>query len=102
MVLKATANDRRHLALCRDEFRGPRSGLCQSGGISNNNTSNISLLNSIHCYSMEGGAIKIMNENWVASIERLRNTAFTSQPASSAQKADSVEMIVGALSPSGL
>ncbi|GFV93637.1 uncharacterized protein TNCV_1989491 [Trichonephila clavipes] len=23
MVLKATANDRRHLALCLDEFRGP-------------------------------------------------------------------------------
>ncbi|GFW65860.1 uncharacterized protein TNCV_586861 [Trichonephila clavipes] len=23
MVLKATANDRRHLALCHDEFRGP-------------------------------------------------------------------------------
>ncbi|GFU79348.1 uncharacterized protein TNCV_2138711 [Trichonephila clavipes] len=30
MVLKATANDRRHLALCLDEFRGPRSGLCRS------------------------------------------------------------------------
>ncbi|GFU52184.1 uncharacterized protein TNCV_4186341 [Trichonephila clavipes] len=23
MVLKATSNDRRHLALCHDEFRGP-------------------------------------------------------------------------------
>ncbi|GFY10129.1 cullin-4A [Trichonephila clavipes] len=23
MVLRATANDRRHLALCHDEFRGP-------------------------------------------------------------------------------
>ncbi|GFX62852.1 hypothetical protein TNCV_3351781 [Trichonephila clavipes] len=31
LVLKATANDRRHLALCHDKFRGPRSG-----GISNN------------------------------------------------------------------
>ncbi|GFU94628.1 uncharacterized protein TNCV_293471 [Trichonephila clavipes] len=30
MVLKSTANDRRHLALCPDEFRGPRSGLCRS------------------------------------------------------------------------
>ncbi|GFW94566.1 uncharacterized protein TNCV_4246071 [Trichonephila clavipes] len=30
MVLKATANDRRHLALCHEEFRGPRSGLCRS------------------------------------------------------------------------
>ncbi|GFX81019.1 uncharacterized protein TNCV_1910121 [Trichonephila clavipes] len=30
MVLKAMANDRRHLALCPDEFRGPRSGLCHS------------------------------------------------------------------------
>ncbi|GFW09769.1 uncharacterized protein TNCV_868311 [Trichonephila clavipes] len=28
MVLKTTANNRRHLALCHDEFRGPRSGLC--------------------------------------------------------------------------
>ncbi|GFU22964.1 uncharacterized protein TNCV_3946431 [Trichonephila clavipes] len=37
MVLKATANDRRHLALCHDEFRGPRSGLCRSGSISSNN-----------------------------------------------------------------
>ncbi|GFV83043.1 hypothetical protein TNCV_1180571 [Trichonephila clavipes] len=31
MVLKATANDKRHLALCHDEYRGPRSGLCRSG-----------------------------------------------------------------------
>ncbi|GFT30386.1 hypothetical protein TNCV_2376821 [Trichonephila clavipes] len=30
MALKATANDRRHLALCHEEFRGPRSGLCRS------------------------------------------------------------------------
>ncbi|GFV49846.1 uncharacterized protein TNCV_1391281 [Trichonephila clavipes] len=26
MVLKAMTNDRRHLALCHDAFRGPRSG----------------------------------------------------------------------------
>ncbi|GFW42651.1 uncharacterized protein TNCV_257121 [Trichonephila clavipes] len=38
VVLKATTNDRRHLALCNDEFRGPRSGLCRSGGISINIT----------------------------------------------------------------
>ncbi|GFV99436.1 uncharacterized protein TNCV_1514061 [Trichonephila clavipes] len=31
MVLKATANDRRHLALCHDEFRWHRSGHCRSG-----------------------------------------------------------------------
>ncbi|GFW49502.1 uncharacterized protein TNCV_2842831 [Trichonephila clavipes] len=37
MVLKTTANDRRHLALCHDEFRRPRSGLCRSGGIGKNN-----------------------------------------------------------------
>ncbi|GFS54103.1 hypothetical protein TNCV_2526701 [Trichonephila clavipes] len=37
MGLKARANDRRHLALCHDEFCGPRSGLCRSGCISNNN-----------------------------------------------------------------
>ncbi|GFS94907.1 uncharacterized protein TNCV_4457451 [Trichonephila clavipes] len=30
MVIKATANDRRHLALCYDEFRWPRSSLCRS------------------------------------------------------------------------
>ncbi|GFW99769.1 uncharacterized protein TNCV_3419981 [Trichonephila clavipes] len=34
--LKATPYDRRHLAPCHDEFRGPRSGLCRLGGISNN------------------------------------------------------------------
>ncbi|GFW59047.1 hypothetical protein TNCV_2831531 [Trichonephila clavipes] len=38
---KATANDRRHLALCHDEFPGHRSGLCRSGGISNNNNRDI-------------------------------------------------------------
>ncbi|GFV26478.1 uncharacterized protein TNCV_3361311 [Trichonephila clavipes] len=37
MVLRATANDRRHLSLCHDEFCGPRAHLCRSGGISNNN-----------------------------------------------------------------
>ncbi|GFX68527.1 hypothetical protein TNCV_2432341 [Trichonephila clavipes] len=36
--VSAKANDRRHLALCHDEFRGPRSGLCRSGGIDNNKT----------------------------------------------------------------
>ncbi|GFU37626.1 uncharacterized protein TNCV_4275241 [Trichonephila clavipes] len=39
-VLKATTNDRRHLALCHDEFRGSRSGLCRLGGISNNTKTN--------------------------------------------------------------
>ncbi|GFT41451.1 uncharacterized protein TNCV_3942181 [Trichonephila clavipes] len=37
MVRKATTNDRRHSALCHDKFRGPRSGLCRSRGIRNNN-----------------------------------------------------------------
>ncbi|GFY08823.1 histone-lysine N-methyltransferase SETMAR [Trichonephila clavipes] len=32
MVFKATANDMHHLVLCHDEFRGPRFGLCRSGG----------------------------------------------------------------------
>ncbi|GFW71224.1 transposable element Tcb2 transposase [Trichonephila clavipes] len=36
LMPNATANERRYLALCHDEFRGPRSGLCRSGGISNN------------------------------------------------------------------
>ncbi|GFW25601.1 hypothetical protein TNCV_1308621 [Trichonephila clavipes] len=31
MMYKATANNRRHLALRNNEFRGPRSGLCRSG-----------------------------------------------------------------------
>ncbi|GFU30112.1 uncharacterized protein TNCV_4862421 [Trichonephila clavipes] len=33
IVLKATANDRRHLTLCHDEFHGPRSGLCNNNNI---------------------------------------------------------------------
>ncbi|GFV99399.1 uncharacterized protein TNCV_1513691 [Trichonephila clavipes] len=33
MMLKATVNDRLHLALCHDEFRGPRSGLCRPFGL---------------------------------------------------------------------
>ncbi|GFW28308.1 transposable element Tcb1 transposase [Trichonephila clavipes] len=33
MVLKAKANERRQLALCHDEFCGPRSGLCRSDGL---------------------------------------------------------------------
>ncbi|GFS59413.1 uncharacterized protein TNCV_3725521 [Trichonephila clavipes] len=37
IVLKSTDNEMRHLALFHEEFRGPRSGLCLSGGISNNN-----------------------------------------------------------------
>ncbi|GFW09486.1 uncharacterized protein TNCV_3995931 [Trichonephila clavipes] len=41
VVLQATDNDRRHLALCHDEFRGPSSDLCRSGGISNNNSTSI-------------------------------------------------------------
>ncbi|GFT47477.1 uncharacterized protein TNCV_3750101 [Trichonephila clavipes] len=41
MVLKDTANDRRHIDHCHDEFRGPQSGLCRSGGISNNNKRHI-------------------------------------------------------------
>ncbi|GFV10116.1 uncharacterized protein TNCV_3660681 [Trichonephila clavipes] len=39
MVLEATDNDMRHLALCLDEFCGPRSGLCRSGGISSSSNS---------------------------------------------------------------
>ncbi|GFV59283.1 uncharacterized protein TNCV_2340241 [Trichonephila clavipes] len=39
MVLKATANDRHRLSLFHEEFRVVLgSGLCRSGGISNNNT----------------------------------------------------------------
>ncbi|GFS54159.1 uncharacterized protein TNCV_2527001 [Trichonephila clavipes] len=42
MVVKATVNDWRHLALCHDEFRAPRYGLCRSGGINNYTTSEFS------------------------------------------------------------
>ncbi|GFT92426.1 hypothetical protein TNCV_1053501 [Trichonephila clavipes] len=45
MVPKATANDRRHLALCHDEFRESRSGVCRSGGISNKNNNSVKLRN---------------------------------------------------------
>ncbi|GFU59263.1 uncharacterized protein TNCV_4197871 [Trichonephila clavipes] len=38
MVLKATTNGMHHFALYHDEYREPRSGLCRSGGISNNNS----------------------------------------------------------------
>ncbi|GFW15057.1 uncharacterized protein TNCV_983491 [Trichonephila clavipes] len=38
VFLKATANDRRHLVLCQDKFRGSRSGLSRSGCIGNNTT----------------------------------------------------------------
>ncbi|GFX44154.1 hypothetical protein TNCV_4119501 [Trichonephila clavipes] len=31
MGLNAADNNRPHLALCREEFRGTRSGLCRSG-----------------------------------------------------------------------
>ncbi|GFU53232.1 uncharacterized protein TNCV_2952731 [Trichonephila clavipes] len=44
MVLKATANDRRHIVHCHDEFRGPQSGLCRSGGISNNSSNKYIML----------------------------------------------------------
>ncbi|GFX54344.1 hypothetical protein TNCV_3824431 [Trichonephila clavipes] len=40
MVLKATVNDMRHLALSPDEFHGPLSSLCRSDAISNNNNNN--------------------------------------------------------------
>ncbi|GFW80422.1 uncharacterized protein TNCV_2945541 [Trichonephila clavipes] len=38
MVLKATDNDKCHLTFCLEEFRGPRSGFCRSGGINNKKT----------------------------------------------------------------
>ncbi|GFU57116.1 uncharacterized protein TNCV_1779791 [Trichonephila clavipes] len=40
MVLKATGNDRCHLALFYDEFRGLWSDICRSGGNSNNGNNN--------------------------------------------------------------
>ncbi|GFU02740.1 hypothetical protein TNCV_1384631 [Trichonephila clavipes] len=36
MVLKATGNDSRHLALCNEELRRSQSGLCRLDDISNN------------------------------------------------------------------
>ncbi|GFW09133.1 uncharacterized protein TNCV_315441 [Trichonephila clavipes] len=38
MVLKATNNDMRQLALSHDEFREPQPGLCRSGSVGNNTT----------------------------------------------------------------
>ncbi|GFS79318.1 uncharacterized protein TNCV_4409681 [Trichonephila clavipes] len=51
MVLKATANDRRHLALSHEEFRGPRSDFCRSAGIGNNNNRIFVFLNFANCHS---------------------------------------------------
>ncbi|GFU33966.1 uncharacterized protein TNCV_656321 [Trichonephila clavipes] len=48
MVLKAMANDRRHLSLCHDEFRRPRSGLCRSDSISSKNNKR-KIVKSKHC-----------------------------------------------------
>ncbi|GFV20415.1 uncharacterized protein TNCV_4141761 [Trichonephila clavipes] len=48
MVLKAAAIDKRHLALCHDAFRGPRSGLCRSVGISNNKNNRFRALTNIN------------------------------------------------------
>ncbi|GFY08713.1 uncharacterized protein TNCV_5006261 [Trichonephila clavipes] len=40
MMLKATANNRRHLDPCHDEFLGPLYGICRAGGISNKSNYN--------------------------------------------------------------
>ncbi|GFU68036.1 uncharacterized protein TNCV_2823791 [Trichonephila clavipes] len=47
IVLKATANDRRHLALFRDESLKPRSDLCRSGGISSSICDDSQLLSKL-------------------------------------------------------
>ncbi|GFW35181.1 hypothetical protein TNCV_5067461 [Trichonephila clavipes] len=49
MVLKATANDSRHLALCNEELRRPQSGLCRLDDISNNNSKRLSLTTDKRC-----------------------------------------------------
>ncbi|GFV38299.1 hypothetical protein TNCV_1619451 [Trichonephila clavipes] len=48
MVLKATANDRNHLALCNNEFRWPRSGLCRTDVISENASQAAEIVNSVY------------------------------------------------------
>ncbi|GFT85667.1 hypothetical protein TNCV_4253731 [Trichonephila clavipes] len=54
MVLKATVDDRRHLALSNDEFRGPSSGLCRSGGFGNNNNVMVKIV------EFAGGAVSFI------------------------------------------
>ncbi|GFX61231.1 hypothetical protein TNCV_3407061 [Trichonephila clavipes] len=63
MVLKATANDRRHVALCHDEFRGPRSGLCRSCVISNNNNRSIVIVFVAALYSYKNDTTRSHNVN---------------------------------------
>ncbi|GFX95755.1 uncharacterized protein TNCV_4886811 [Trichonephila clavipes] len=72
MVLKASANDRRHLALCPDEFRGPRSGLCRSGGISNNY--NNTMERGTLTQSSAGGTQGSAEDHIYAEIGDIQNT----------------------------
>ncbi|GFU73589.1 uncharacterized protein TNCV_3360291 [Trichonephila clavipes] len=63
MVLKATANDRHHLALCQDEFRGPRSETSRQVALSTTNLNptdgnkNILRFEGISLSSSRGSAI---------------------------------------------
>ncbi|GFU85396.1 hypothetical protein TNCV_2387001 [Trichonephila clavipes] len=70
MVLKATANDRRHLALCHQKFRGHRSGFCRSGGIGNNNNSRAKATHSFLHHEISG-TIRPPDLKFVTLLRRL-------------------------------
>ncbi|GFX98782.1 hypothetical protein TNCV_1503581 [Trichonephila clavipes] len=52
--------ERHHIAHCHDEFRGPLSGLCRSGGISNNNSKSLYTMvdQDWWCRAGRGNAVK--------------------------------------------
>ncbi|GFY15169.1 hypothetical protein TNCV_1569821 [Trichonephila clavipes] len=70
--------ERCHLALCHDEFRGPRSSLYRSGGISNNNRYHLKCcsphLNKIE--NSERTAVKLSTIDQSEVIKRLGSTGL--------------------------
>ncbi|GFT75568.1 hypothetical protein TNCV_1135381 [Trichonephila clavipes] len=71
MVLKVTDDDRRHLAHCHDEFRGPRSGLCRSGGA-----------RALHLYFPSSNLTREHTARWLFRVPSLRKgTIQTSMPS---------------------
>ncbi|GFX68935.1 hypothetical protein TNCV_682941 [Trichonephila clavipes] len=74
MVFKSTGNDRRHLALCDDEFRGPRSDLCRSGGINNNKPKNNFFKISSYFQTQYGGYDPRLVTEWVRAHDDNRTS----------------------------
>ncbi|GFV33973.1 hypothetical protein TNCV_2613711 [Trichonephila clavipes] len=99
MVLKAMANERRHLVLSHDELRGPRSGLCRSGGISNNN--NITLNRSYsHLDFFNATEYVIFEEANIADLfgvfERMALSLYGLGSENASQAAEIVNGVYGA------